>query len=70
MKVAGQLQPLDMPEWKWEHVTIDFVIGLPRSPSGNDAVWVIVDRLTTHSLAFKVGHSLEKLARLYIKEIV
>ncbi|XP_028096045.1 uncharacterized protein LOC114295956 [Camellia sinensis] len=69
---AGKLQHLPIPEWKWEHITMDFVTGLPRTQGGNNAIWVIVDRLTksTHFLAFKVGFSLEKFAKLYIKEIV
>ncbi|OMO55593.1 reverse transcriptase [Corchorus capsularis] len=69
---AGQLQPLPIPEWKWEHITMDFVSGLPRSPRGHESVWVIVDRLTksAHFIALKVGYSLEKLAALYVQEIV
>ena len=39
---AGLLQSLPVAEWKWEHVTMDFMTGLPRSPRGSDAVWVIV----------------------------
>ena len=42
----GKLQPLSIPEWKWENITMDFVSGLPKSSRGNDAVWVIIDRLT------------------------
>ena len=45
-KPAGLLQPLPVPEWKWEMITMDFVSGLPRGKRGNDAIWVIVDRLT------------------------
>ena len=37
------LQPLPIPEWKWEHITIDFVVGLPRAQGGYDAIWVIVE---------------------------
>ncbi|EOX94106.1 DNA/RNA polymerases superfamily protein [Theobroma cacao] len=66
------LQPLPIPEWKWEHVTMDFVLGLPRTQSGKDAIWVIVDRLTkfTHFLAIHSTYSIERLASLYIDEVV
>ena len=42
-KPVGTLQPLDIPEWKCEDITMDFVIGLPRTKEGHDAIWVIVD---------------------------
>ena len=45
-KPAELLQPLEVAEWKWEHVTMDFMTHLPRTPQRHDAVWVIVDRLT------------------------
>ncbi|GJT15560.1 putative reverse transcriptase domain-containing protein [Tanacetum coccineum] len=58
--------------WKWERITIDFVSGLARTPSGYDTIWVIVDRLTksAHFLSMKKTYSMEKLMRLYLKEIV
>jgi hypothetical protein len=43
---AGLLQPLQVPEWKWEEIAMDFIMGLPRTQSGYDSIWVIVDRLT------------------------
>lgn len=69
---GGLLQPLPIPEWKWEHITMDFVSGLPRTPSGKNAIWVIVDRLTktTHFIPFRVGLTTEGLAALYIQQIV
>ena len=69
---AGLLQPLPIAEWKWECVTMDFVVGLPRTQRGNDAVWVIVDRLTkfTHFIPMCTSDSVERLAELYIREIV
>jgi len=69
---AGLLHPLPIPEWKWEHITMDFVTALPRSPKGNNAVWVIIDRLTksAHFIPFRVGQTTEVLADKYMKEIV
>ena len=69
---SGTLKPLAIPEWKWEHVTMDFVMGLPRSEKGSDSIWVIVDRLTksAHFLPVKTTYNLNQLAQLYIDEIV
>ena len=66
------LHPLPIPEWKWEHITIDFVVGLPHTQADYNAIWVIVDRLTksTHFLAICNNFSLDRLAKLYIREIV
>ena len=52
-RTAGLLQPLDIAEGKWEHITMDFVTHLPRTSWKHDAVWVKVDRLTksTHFLS-------------------
>ena len=71
-KLAETLQPLPIPECKWEHITMDFVVGLPRTQVNYDAIWVIVDRLTksAHFLAIQNNFSLDKLAKLYISEIV
>nr|GEW30229.1 putative reverse transcriptase domain-containing protein [Tanacetum cinerariifolium] len=72
LKPSGLLQQPEIPKWKWENVTMDFVTGLPRTPSGYDSVWVIVDRLTklAHFLPKKKADSIEKLAELHLKEIV
>ena len=71
-KQAGLLQPLEVAEWKWEHVTMDLVTHLPRTPQRHDAVWVIVDRLikSAHFLAVRMTFTLERFYRLYIREIV
>ena len=45
-KPAGLLQPIQVPEWKWDEVGMDFITGLPKTRKGNDSIWVIVDRLT------------------------
>ncbi|GJS86844.1 reverse transcriptase domain-containing protein [Tanacetum coccineum] len=69
---SSLLQQPEIPEWKWEKIAMDFITKLPRSSSGHDAIWVIVDRLTksAHFLAIREDYSMEKLARLYIDEIV
>ena len=69
---AGLLQSLPIPRWKWERITMDFVVGLLHCQSGYDAIWVIVDRLTklSHFLPMKSNDSVEKLAKLYVKGIV
>ena len=69
---AGLLQSLPIPRCKWERITMDFLVRLPRCQSGYDAIWVIVDRLTksAYFLPMKNSDSIEKLAELYVKEIV
>ncbi|GJT02080.1 putative reverse transcriptase domain-containing protein [Tanacetum coccineum] len=61
----------DIPVWKWEMITMDFVSRLPRTPSGYDSIWVIVNRLTklAHFLPMKKTDSMEKLTQLYLKEM-
>ena len=69
---SGLLQQITIPEWKWERITMDFVTALPLTQRKHDAVWVIVDRLTksAHFLPIRIDYSLERLAKLYIDEIV
>nr|GEV49793.1 hypothetical protein [Tanacetum cinerariifolium] len=71
-KPSSLLQQPKIPKWKWEKITMDFVSGLPRTTSGHDSILVIVDRLTksAHFLPIKKTDSIEKLAQLYLKEIV
>ncbi|XP_061345235.1 uncharacterized protein LOC133291071 [Gastrolobium bilobum] len=71
-KPSGLLQPLDIPEWKWMSISMDFVVGLPRSQAGFDSIWVVVDRLTksAHFIPVKTTFSTEQLAKLYVREIV
>ncbi|GJV30249.1 putative reverse transcriptase domain-containing protein [Tanacetum coccineum] len=68
---SGLLQQPEIPVWKWERITMDFVCGLPRTPNGYDTIWVIFDRLTklAHFLPMNKMDSMEKLTRLYLKEI-
>ncbi|GJW22025.1 putative reverse transcriptase domain-containing protein [Tanacetum coccineum] len=58
--------------WKWERIAMDFVTKLPRTSSGHDTIWVIMDRLTksAHFLPMREDYKMERLARLYLNEIV
>jgi hypothetical protein len=71
-KPARLLQPLKVPEWKWEEIGMDFIVGLPRTPVGYDSIWIIVDRLTkvAHFIPIKTTHSGARLAELYMSRIV
>ena len=66
------LQPIKILEWKWDRIIIDFVVGLPVTGRKHDSVWVVVDQLTksAHFLLARTDYSLDKLAELYIREIV
>jgi hypothetical protein len=69
---AGLLQPLQVLEWKWESVGMDFITGFPKSCHGNDSIWVIVDRLTkvAHFIPIKTTYKGSQLADLYLSRIV
>ncbi|GJR35437.1 reverse transcriptase domain-containing protein [Tanacetum coccineum] len=71
-KPSGLLVQPEIPMWKWERITMDFVTKLPKTSTGHDAIWVIVDRLTksAHFISIRATDSMETLTRLYIKEIV
>ncbi|GJT86128.1 putative reverse transcriptase domain-containing protein [Tanacetum coccineum] len=65
-------QQPEIPVWKWERIIMDFIIKLPRTSSGYDSIWVIVDRLTksAHFIPMNEKFNMERLTRLYLKEIV
>ncbi|GJY69607.1 putative reverse transcriptase domain-containing protein [Tanacetum coccineum] len=71
-KPSGLLVQPVIPVWKWENITMDFVTKLPKTSTGQDTIWVIVDRLTksAHFLPMKETDSMEKLTRQYLKEVV
>jgi len=72
LRLAGLLQPLTIPLGKWEDISIDFIIGLPKTAKGYDSIWVVVDRLTksAHFIPFKIGYKSHQYAELYIARIV
>ncbi|GKA51768.1 putative reverse transcriptase domain-containing protein [Tanacetum coccineum] len=69
---SGLLQQPEISIWKWEGIVMDFVTKLSRTSSGHDTIWVIVDRLTksAHFLPMREDYKMERLARLYLNEIV
>ncbi|GKA54570.1 reverse transcriptase domain-containing protein, partial [Tanacetum coccineum] len=69
---SGLLQQPKIPEWKWEGIAMDFVTKLPKTSSGHDTIWVIMDRLTKSArfLPMRKDYKMDRLARLYLNEIV
>ncbi|KAL4030335.1 hypothetical protein IC575_008571 [Cucumis melo] len=69
---AGLLQPLSVPGWKWESVSMDFITGLPKTLKGYTVIWVVVDRLTksAHFVPGKSTYTASKWGQLYMTEIV
>ncbi|KAJ9560905.1 hypothetical protein OSB04_006065 [Centaurea solstitialis] len=68
----GKMQPLEIPEWNWENITMDLITKLPKTPRKFDAIWVIVDPLTKSALFLAIQESLtaEQLAKIYVNEVV
>ena len=72
LRVAGPLQPLPIPSWKWEDISMDFIVGLPVTPAKHDSIWVIVDRLTksAHFLPVRTIYRVQKYAEIYLDRVV
>jgi hypothetical protein len=66
------LQPLKVPDWKWEQIGMDFIVELPHTRDGYDPIWVIVDRLTkvARFIPVKTTYLGAQLAELYMSKIV
>ena len=69
-ETVGMLQPLKIPKWKWGSMLMDFIMALPRTPTGYNFIWVIVDRLTisAHFLPIKANSSLKGLTTYTLKK--
>jgi transposase InsO family protein len=69
---TGLLQPLQIPQWKWDEIGMDFTVGLPRTRADYDSIWVVVDHLTkvTHFIPVKTNYISAILAELYMSHIV
>jgi hypothetical protein len=72
LKTAGPLQSLPIPTWKWEDISMDFIVGLPKTANGFDSIWVIIDWLTkiAHFLPVKIKYTVATYAELYIARIL
>jgi hypothetical protein len=83
LKTAGVLQPLPIPSWKWEDISMDFIVGLPNTSQRHDSIWVIFDLLTktthflfdlltktTHFLPVHTTYNAKKYAEIYLDQIV
>jgi hypothetical protein len=71
-RLIGLLQALKIPQWKWEEISMDFIIGLPTTQSGYDSICVIVDYFlkVAHFISVKTTYKGAKLAELYIARIM
>jgi hypothetical protein len=68
---TGLLQPLPIPKWKWEVVTMDFITGFPRTDNQHDSIMVVVDKLTkvAHFIPLKTTHKASNVANIFMREI-
>jgi hypothetical protein len=72
MKPGGLLQLLSIPQWKWDDISMDFIVGLPLTAHKFDSIWVIVDRLSkcAHFIPFNTRYRVEKYAEIYIAYVL
>jgi hypothetical protein len=72
LRPTGKLQPLSIPEWKWEDICMDFIMGLPRTSCEHDSIWVIVDCLMklAHFIPVGTRYRVRQYAELYMSHIV
>ena len=72
LRSAGELQPLPIPSWKWDDISMDFIVGLPRTSKGFDSIWVIVDHLTksAHFIPVRKKYRASVYAKIYFHRIV
>ena len=72
MRTLGYLQPFPIPVWKWEDISMDFIVGLPGATKGYISIWVIVDHLTksAHFIPVDTRYVARKYAQMYFDQIV
>jgi hypothetical protein len=72
MKPGGLLQPLSVPDWKWDDISMDFIVDLPLTAHKFNSIWVIVDRLTksAHFIPVNTNYNVQKYAEIYIARVL
>jgi hypothetical protein len=72
MKPRGMLQPLSIPEWMWDDISMDFIVGLSLAARKYDSIWVIVDQLTksVHIIPVDTKYRVEKYVEIYIAHVL
>jgi hypothetical protein len=72
MKLGGLLQPLSIPEWKWDDISMDLIVGLPTTARKIDSIWVIVDQLSksAHFIPVNTNYRVQKYAEVYIARVL
>jgi hypothetical protein len=72
MKPGGLLHALSIPEWKWDDISLDFIVGLPITAHKFDSIWVIMDRLSksAHFIPINTKYRVEKYVEIYIAHVI
>jgi hypothetical protein len=72
MKPRGLMQSLSIPEWKWDDISMDFIMGLPMTARKFDLIWVIVERLSksSHFILINTNYKAQKYANIYIARVL
>jgi hypothetical protein len=72
MKPGGMLQPLSIPEWKWDDISMDFIMGLPMIAHKFDSIRVIIDRLSksTHFIPVNTNYKVQKYVEIYVAHVL
>jgi hypothetical protein len=71
MKLGGLLQLLSAPDWKWDDISMDFIVGLPLTARKYNSIWVIMDRLTkfVHFIPVNTNYNVQKYAKIYVARV-
>jgi hypothetical protein len=72
MKPGGLLQPLSIPEWKWDDISMDCIVGLPLMARKFESIWVIMDRLSksAHFIPVNTNYKVQKYTEIYIARVL